>query len=179
MSRAGPARAQYEDARGERFNAIMAAIVRRLPFGLAEILPPSLLGFAVINGFTFAVDLAVLTTLHSGLRWPLPVSITVAYSTAFGLSYLLNRVLNFRSHGAVGPQVAVYAAVVIVNYLVWIIGVGDGLAALGLDYRLARIVAGACEALYMYAAMRWLVFRDVQRPAAAQTVPESNRLGPS
>jgi len=141
----------------------MAAIVRRLPFGLAEIVPPSLLGFAVINGFTFAVDLAVLTALHSGLGWPLPVSFTVAYITAFGLSYLLNRVFNFRSHGAVGPQVAVYVVVVIVNYLVWILGVGDGLAALGLDYRLARIAAGACEALYMYAAMRWLVFRDAQR----------------
>jgi hypothetical protein len=48
-----------------------------------------------------------------------------------------------------------------VNYLVWILGVGDGLAALGADYRLARIAAGACEALYMYAALRWLVFRDV------------------
>ena len=179
MSRAGPARTQRWDARGERFTAVVAAIVHRLPFGLAGILPPSLLGFAIINGFTFTIDLGVLTTLHGGLRWPLPVSITVAYVTAFGLSYLLNRVLNFRSHGAVGPQIAVYIAVVIVNYLVWILGVGDGLAALGLDYRLARIVAGACEALYMYAAMRWLVFRDVQRPAAAQTVPESNRLGPS
>src|SRR5215813_9096132 len=154
MSRAGPARAQHRDARGERFTAGMAAIVRRLPFGLAEIVPPSLLGFAVINGFTFAVDLAVLTALHSGLGWPLPVSFTVAYITAFGLSYLLNRVFNFRSHGAVGPHVAVYVVVVIVNYLVWI---------LGLDYRLARIAAGACEALYMYAAMRWLVFRDAQR----------------
>jgi len=179
MSRAGPARTQRWDARGERFTAVMAAIVHRLPFGLAGILPPSLLGFAIINGFTFTVDLGVLTTLHGGLRWPLPVSITVAYLTAFALSYLLNRVLNFRSHGAVGPQIAVYIAVVIVNYLVWILGVGDGLAALGLDYRLARIVAGACEALYMYAAMRWLVFRDVQRAAAAQTAPESNRLGPS
>ena len=179
MSRSGPARTQRWDARGERFTAVMAAIVHRLPFGLAGILPPSLLGFAIINGFTFTIDLGVLTTLHGGLRWPLPVSITVAYLTAFALSYLLNRVLNFRSHGAVGPQIAVYIAVVIVNYLVWILGVGDGLAALGLDYRLARIVAGACEALYMYAAMRWLVFRDVQRPAAAQTVPESNRLGPS
>ena len=179
MSRSGPARTQRWDARGERFTAVMAAIVHRLPFGLAGILPPSLLGFAIINGFTFTIDLGVLTTLHGGLRWPLPVSITVAYLTAFALSYLLNRVLNFRSHGAVGPQIAVYIAVVIVNYLVWILGVGDGLAALGLDYRLARIVAGACEALYMYAAMRWLVFRDVQRPAATQTVPESNRLGPS
>ena len=179
MSRAGPARTQRWDARGERFTAVMAAIVHRLPFGLAGILPPSLLGFAIINGFTFTIDLGVLTTLHGELRWPLPVSITVAYLSAFGLSYLLNRVLNFRSHGAVGPQIAVYIAVVIVNYLVWILGVGNGLAALGLDYRLARIVAGAGEALYMYAAMRWLVFRDVQRPAAAQTAPESNRLGPS
>lgn len=67
----------------------------------------------------------------------------------------------------------------IVNYLAWIVGVGDGLAALGLDYGLAWIVAGACEALYMYAAMRWLVFRDVQRPALTQTLPERNRPGPS
>jgi putative flippase GtrA len=155
----------------------MAAIVRRLPFGLAGIVPPSLLGFAVINGFTFGLDLGLLITLHGGLRWPLPVAFTVAYITAFGLSYLLNRALNFRSHGAVGPQVSVYAAVVTVNYLAWILGVGDGLAALGLDYRLARIVAGACEALYMYAAMRWLVFRDVQRRAPAPTPPEPPRRG--
>jgi len=175
MSRAEPVRARHADARGERFTAAMAAIVRRLPFGLAEIVPPSLLGFAVINSCTFAVDLGLLTALHGGLHWPLPVSITVAYITAFGLSYLLNRTLNFRSHGAVGPQVAVYTAVVIVNYLAWILGVGDGLAALGLDYRLARIAAGACEALYMYAAMRWLVFRDVKRRAPAQTPTERNR----
>ena len=60
-----------------------------------------------------------------------------------------------------------YAGVVIVNYLAWILGVGVGLAALGVDYRLARFAAGACEAVYMYAAMRWLVFRDVRRPAPA------------
>ena len=168
MSRAGRVRAQDGAARGERFALAMAAIARRLPFGLAGIVPPSLLGFAVINSFTFAIDLGLLTTLHGGLRRPLPASITVAYLTAFGLSYLLNRTLNFRSHGAIGPQVGVYAAVVFVNYLAWILGVGDGLAALGLDYRLARIVAGACEALYMYAALRWLVFPDVQRRCRAR-----------
>ena len=161
----------------------MAACVRRLPFGLAGIVAPSLLGFAVINLFTFAVhSLLLLTALHGGLRWPLPVSITVAYVTAFGLSYVLNRALNFRSHGAVGPQVATYAAVVVVNYLVWILGVGDGLAALGADYRLARIVAVLGEALYMYAAMRWLVFRDVHaqetRRAPPPDVPAPGEPGP-
>ena len=79
---------------------------------------------------------------------------------ASGLGYSLNRTLNFRSHGAVGPQLTVYAAVVTVNFLALILGVSTGLAALGLDYRLARLTAAGCECVYMYAAMRWLIFRD-------------------
>ena len=148
----------------------MTAIAGRLPFGLAGIVPPNLLGFAVINGFTFACDLALLTAIHGGLHWPVPVGITVSYGTASGLSYLLNRAVNFHSHGAVGRQVAVYIAVVIVNYLAWILGIGAGLAALGVSYQLARVIAGVCEAFYMYAAMRWLVFRD--------TRPEPRLPGP-
>jgi hypothetical protein len=48
----------------------------------------------------------------------------------------------------------VYTGVVIVNYLVCILGVGTGLAALGLDYRLARGAGACCEIVYMYAALR-------------------------
>jgi putative flippase GtrA len=171
-------RARKRVARGERFAGVMAAIVRRLPFGIGAIVAPSLLGFAIINGATFAFDLALLSALHGGLNWPVPVSITLAYITAFGLSFVLNRGLNFRSHNAVGPQVAVYVGVVVVNYLVWILGVGGGLSALGLDYRLARIIAGGCEAAYMYAALRWLVFRDVH-PRYATASLESHRQDPS
>jgi putative flippase GtrA len=158
-SAAEPASAQTPDRRGERFAAAMAAIVRRLPFGLARIVAPNMLGFAVINSCTFTIDLALLTALHGGLRWPVPVSITLSYLTASGLSYLLNRRLNFRSHGPVATQTGVYLVVIIVNYLACILGVGAGLAALGVDYQLARILAGLCEAVYMYVAMRWLVFR--------------------
>jgi putative flippase GtrA len=163
MPLAESVREQKRSARGVRFAAVMTAAVGRLPFGLARIVPPSLLGYAIINGFTFGCDLALLTAFHGGLRWPVPVSITLSYGLASGLSYLLNRAFNFRSHGAVGPQVAVYVAVVTVNYLAWILGVGAGLAALGVGYQFARIIAGACEAVYMYVAMRWLVFRDAQR----------------
>ena len=70
--RAKPARAEERTARGERFTAVMTAITRRLPFGLARTVPPNLLGFAVINSFTFGCDLALLTALHSGLHWPVP-----------------------------------------------------------------------------------------------------------
>ncbi len=164
MPAAGTVRARAMARRGERFAALSAAIARRLPFGLDRVVAPNMVGFVLINSGTFATDLVLLTILHGGLRWPVPVSITASYLTAAGLSYLLNRTLNFRSHGAVAPQMGVYAAVVIVNYLAWILGVGAGLAALGLDYRLARILAAVCEAGYMYAAMRWVVFRDAAAP---------------
>jgi putative flippase GtrA len=158
MSAAGP-------ERGARFTAAMAAVAGRLPFGLNRVVSARLLGYAVIGSITFAVDLALLTAFHGGLRWPLPAGITVAYVIASALGYALNRALNFRSHGAVGPQLGVYAAVVAVNYLALILGVSTGLTALGVDYRLARLAAAACECVYMYAALRWLVFRDAAVPS--------------
>lgn len=113
----------------------------------------------MINGFTFGVDLAILTSLRSGLGCPVPIAVTVAYACAFTLSYVLNRTFNFRSHAPVGPQVAIYVVVVIVNYLVFILAVTSALSALGAQYQLSRIAAGICEAVYMYCAMRWWVFR--------------------
>jgi putative flippase GtrA len=158
LDRAGP-RAR----RGERFAGVMAAAAARLPFGLARRVPPTLVGFAVISSVTFTTDLLVLTALHGGLRWPVPVSITLSYLAASVLSYLLNRSLNFRAHGYAGRQAGVYAVVAVVNYLAVILGVGAGLAALGVNYQLARLAAGGCEAVYMYAAMRWVVFRGSAR----------------
>jgi putative flippase GtrA len=143
----------------ERFHRLCEVIVAHLPFGLDSIVAPTFLGFVVLNSFTFAVDLVLLTLLHGGLGAALAVAVTVAYACSFTLSYFLNRILNFRSHGAVGPQFAVYVLVVVVNYLAFILGVSSGLAALGVEYHLARIAAGACEAIYIYSAMRWVVFR--------------------
>jgi putative flippase GtrA len=157
-----PALSRAHD-RGERFARLTGALARRLPFGLSRVVPPSLLGFAVINGFTFGVDIAVLTLLRSGFHWPLPVAVTVGYVVGFGLAFFLNRAFNFRAHGPVGAQMGVYVVVVTVNYLLWILGVGSGLAYLGVDYHLARLCAGVCEAAYMYAAMRWVVFREPKK----------------
>ena len=92
----------------ERFHRLCEVVVAGLPLGLNSIVAPTFLGFVVLNSFTFAVDLVLLTVLHGGLGVALPVAVTVAYACAFTLSYVLNRILNFRSHGAVGPQFAVY-----------------------------------------------------------------------
>jgi putative flippase GtrA len=143
----------------DRFHKFCEAVVSRLPFGLSSFLAPTFLGFCLINGLTFSIDLALLTSLRGGLGLPVPIAVTVAYACAFALSYVLNRTFNFQSHGAVGPQVAVYVVVVVVNYLAFILGVTSVLSAIGVQYQLSRIVAGMCEAVYMYSAMRWVVFR--------------------
>jgi putative flippase GtrA len=128
----------------ERFHRLCEVVVARLPFGLDSIVAPTFLGFVVLNSCTFALDLVLLTLLHGGLGVALPVAVTAAYACAFTVSYFLNRILNFRSHGAVGPQFAVYVVVVVVNYVAFILGVSSALTVLGVEYHVARIVAGAC-----------------------------------
>jgi putative flippase GtrA len=148
---------------GERYHALMAAIVRRLPFGLSRIVAPSFLGFAIINGFTFSVDLGLLTLCHGVLKWPYPAAVTLSYLTAFALSFVLNRAFNFRSHEALGPQTTKYVVALAINYGAFVLGVGDGLTAIGVEYQLARVLSGLCEGVYMYCVMRWVVFKDAPR----------------
>src|SRR5262249_36192769 len=115
--------ARHSAARGGRVTAVMTAVVGRLPVGLAGLVSPRLAGFLVISAVTFTLDLALLTAVHGGLGWPLPVSITVAYTAASALGFLANRVLNFRSHSAIGPQTVWYAVAITVNYFGYILGV--------------------------------------------------------
>ena len=120
--------------------------------------------FAVISGATYALDLAILTALHGGLDWPLPLAITIGYAVAFTTNYLLNRVLNFRSHEPIGPESLRYAAVVAVNFSVVLLGVTTLLAEVGVPYQPARLAAGACEGVFIYCAMRWFVFDRQREP---------------
>lgn len=149
----------------DRFAGFCAAVVRRLPPGPAAWVAPSFLGFCLINGFTFGVDLLLLTIMYGLLGWPSPVAVTLGYAVAFGLSFVLNRWLNFRSHAPVGPQVGRYVVAVAVNYVAFILGVGSGLVALGVQYHVARLVAGACEGVFMYCVLRWIVFPTAAGPA--------------
>jgi putative flippase GtrA len=150
-------RVTESDAR-TRFRGACAAVVAVLPRRVRTVLAPSMIGFAVVNGFTFVVDLLLLSLLVDGIGLPLWAGITVAYGTAFAMGFVLNRWLNFEPERPLGTQIGRYVAVVAVNYGVIVLGVTHGLAAAGVPYQLARLVAGACEAVVMYAAMRWFVF---------------------
>ena len=142
----------------DRFRRACAAVVAALPGPLRRVVAPSLVGFAVVNGFTFGVDLLLLSLLIEGLGLPLSAGVTLAYGTAFALSFLLNRWLNFDPERPVGTQVGRYVAVIAVNYAAVVLGVTHGVAAAGAPFPLARLGAGLCEAVFMYCAMRWFVF---------------------
>jgi len=160
-----------------RFAALMTAITKRLPFGLSEVVAPSLVGYLLINLCTFFIDLALLGLFHGKLRWPIPVAVTCSYGTASVLSYILNRVLNFRSHENVGRQFPLYVAVSASNYLIFVLGLTDLLSAIGVYYELSRVIAACCEAVYLYTMLRFVVFRNSPgamggREPVADTEPE-------
>jgi putative flippase GtrA len=143
----------------ERVGTALTSWVDRLPPGPRRLLPRELVGFAILGGFTFLIDLSLLAVLRGSTGLPLPVAVTVAYVVAFGLNFVLNRTVNFRSHGPVGGQALRYAATIAVDYLLTL-GVTAGLTGLGLDFRLSRVLAGGCVAAFTYTASRRWVFRD-------------------
>jgi putative flippase GtrA len=143
----------------ERIGDFLTSWVDRLPAPLRRLLPRELVGFAILGAFTFTIDLALLATLHSTTNLPLPVAVSIAYVSAFALNFVLNRTVNFRSHAPVGRQALRYAVVVAGDYLLTV-GLTSGLNALGLDFRVARLTAATCVAVFTYSASRWWVFRD-------------------
>lgn len=142
----------------ERFRRACTAVAGALPGPLRRVVAPSLVGFAAVNGFTFAVDLLLLSLLADGVGLPLWAAVTAAYGTAFALSFVLNRWLTFDPERPVGAQVGRYVGVIVVNYTVIVLGVTHAGAAAGAPYQLARLGAGLAEAAFMYGAMRWFVF---------------------
>ncbi|MGW3471252.1 GtrA family protein [Saccharopolyspora sp. NPDC000995] len=145
----------------ERVGDLLTSWLDRLPAWLRRVVSREFAGFAILGGFTFLIDLAILTSLRAWTPLPLPVAVTVSYVFAFLLNFVLNRTVNFRSHAPVGGQVLRYAMVVACDYGLTI-GVTTGVSALGGDFRLARLFAGACVALLTYTASRWWVFRQEQ-----------------
>ncbi|WP_298752693.1 GtrA family protein [uncultured Serinicoccus sp.] len=131
----------------------------RLPAPVGRLVPETAVGFAAISGTTYAIDLTLLAVLFDVLRWPYPLAVTTGYVVAFGLAFLLNRWLNFQSHGPLGRQTGRYVVTVLANYVLFILALSTTLEWLGVQYLAARLVAGACEAVFMYLMMRSFVFR--------------------
>lgn len=138
----------------------MTVVTRALPFGLSRYVGPADVGFLLISLGTFLLNLVFLAFFHGELRVGLSVAVTLAFGLAAVINYVLNRVFNFRSHAAAGKQFALFAAIEVSNYLLFVLGLTDLLASVGVYYELARIISACCEGIYLYCGMRWLIFRD-------------------
>lgn len=152
-----PAARTAPGSRAERVGDWLTGWADRFPSRLQRLLPREMVGFVILGTFTFLVDLGLLYLLEHTTRLPLGASVSAAYVVAFWLNYLLNRVLNFRSHAPVGPQVFKYGVVVATDYGLTV----SVTTALAVDFRIARVVAACCVGVFSFIACRFWVFRDV------------------
>jgi putative flippase GtrA len=152
-------RASAPTTAADRFADLRDRVHALLPPWARRVVPATAVGFAALSSFTYAVDLLILALGYDVLGLPYPVAVTVGYVIAFGLSFLLNRWLNFQVHGHVGQQTGRYVLTVLANYALFILVLASTLEALGVQFIVARLVAGACEAVFMYLMMRGFVFR--------------------
>ncbi|WP_315583369.1 GtrA family protein [Actinomyces viscosus] len=148
----------------EVFLRLITAIHSVLPGFVRRRLPVTFIGYAIINGSAFILDISCLWVLYNHLHWYYPVAVTVGYAIAGIYSFLLNRWLNFQAHGHVVGQGAGYMAGLISQYVIFILGLSSLLHWLGVNAELARVISACCEGIYLYVFIRLWVFRGVPEP---------------
>ncbi|MDO4901675.1 GtrA family protein [Actinomyces sp.] len=147
------------------FLSLLGRIHRLLPSIVRRRVPVTFIGYALINGSGFLIDIAFLWLFYERLHWFYPLAVTVGYAIAGVYSLLLNRWLNFQSHGSLTAQGSRYAVGLVSQYVIFILGLSSLLHMLGMNAELARFVSACCEGVYLYALMRLWVFRGTPEPA--------------
>ncbi|MGO4957976.1 GtrA family protein [Luteococcus sp. Sow4_B9] len=141
------------------FDRVRDALWGVLPTPLRRLIPATLVGYCLINLFTFSTDMALLTLGYRVVGIPYGWAVSIGYIVALGLAYVLNRALNFESKSKVGGELVRYVVVVVVNYSVLVLGLSWALHRIGVQFQLARLCAATAEAIFMYTMMRFVVFR--------------------
>lgn len=118
----------------------------------------SLPRFLIIGVLSFIVDAGTLFVTHGLLKVWLPLATTLAYGLAFVVNFGLNRRWAFGSTGALTGQAARYIALVGVNFVITLVMV-NGIAALGVSYLIAKVLATTVIAGVNYLAYRNWIFR--------------------
>ena len=83
----------------EVFLRLITAIHSVLPGFVRRRLPVTFIGYAIINGSAFLIDISFLWLFFDKLHWLYPLAVTLGYMIAGAYSLLLNRWLNFQSRG--------------------------------------------------------------------------------
>ncbi|WP_425325654.1 GtrA family protein [Propioniciclava soli] len=141
-----------------RFASLMRRIHAALPGPVRRVVPKTFIGYALINGSAFLLDMAFLALISQFLTLPYGILFSVGYALASVYAFILNRWLNFREHGDLGKQTGKYVLVIVSNYLIWIVGFASLLDLAGLHIMVARVMTACCEGIYIYLMLRLWVF---------------------
>ncbi|WP_328701935.1 GtrA family protein [Aestuariimicrobium ganziense] len=141
--------------------------------GALKAIPVTFIGYAIINGSAFGLDMAFLSVFHGWGAITYPIAVTLGYALASVYAFLLNRWLNFRAHGQFARQSARYTFTIVSNYVIWILGFSTLLEHLGVQYQVARFTAACIEGIYIYVLLRWWVFRKARSNAAVVELDEA------
>lgn len=146
------------------FLHLISLIHRTLPSVVRRIVPVTFIGYALINGSAFLLDISILWVTYDAFHLFYPLAVTVGYAVAGLYSLLLNRWLNFQSHDHFVAQGSRYAVGLVSQYVIFILGLSSLLHWCGMQAELARVLSACCEGLYLYVLMRLWVFRGTPEP---------------
>lgn len=145
-----------------RFRRFLLSVHSFIPAPLSDI-PVTFIGYCLINGLGFLIDITLLAVFFRGLDLPYPVAVSLGYGLATVYSFIVNRWLNFQSHGRVGAEGGRYAATIGLNYVIFIVGVSSLLEHVGVHFQVARVTSACLEGIFIYVLMSLWVFRRSQR----------------
>ena len=126
------------------FLHVISRIHRLIPRALRERVPVTFVGYALINGSAFLIDISLLWFFYDGLHWFYPLAVSLGYMIAGVYSLLLNRWLNFQSRGHLAAQGSRYAIGLVSQYVIFILGLSSFLHWIGVQAELARFISACC-----------------------------------
>lgn len=150
----------------EAFLGLMTVLHRLVPAPLRPRVPLTFVGYVLINGSAFVLDIVCLSVFYNHFHWVYQVSVTMGYAVAGVYSLLLNRWLNFQVSGHLALQGSRYAVGLVSQYVIFILGLSSVLHLAGVNAELARVVSACCEGIYLYVLMRLWVFKGASEPAS-------------
>ena len=135
-----------------------AASVQRLTISSLRTHPAP--RYVIAGSVTFLVDIGSLKLLHGSFGVPLVPATALAFLIAFAVNFTASRHWTFARTGRsrqTHQQLVRYLVLVGVNLCSTIIIVA-GFSALGVNYLIAKVVAGCLNALGNYYAYRHWIF---------------------
>ena len=122
--------------------------------------------YVFVGGTTFAIDIGLFSLLHSVLGWDILPANTVSYWSAIAFNFSANRAWTFGTKNvALGRNLGLYLGLLVCNFAFSsaFLVVTTGM---GLDPRIAKVIATALQTLWTYIAYNKVVFRNHEKPEA-------------